>query len=166
MGSTYFIVSDSVGLQVGGILVELLTILEAHTVHHKVIVEITCVHMGGHQYLEVRKLTLGQFQPHSVNLMRGQVILLIKGLHEVIVLPAVCLMELLLGKPHLIVDGPGGTVPSGYKPTIFPCGFLLLLDIVQHAAQSTAAATTVLDCGEGRHLVDTSSISFASSLIG
>ena len=166
MGNAYFIVGHPVGLQVGGTLVELLTILKAHTVHHQVIVEMTCVHMGGHQYLEVRKLTLGQFQPHSVNLMRGQVILLIKGLHEVIVLPAVCLMELLLGKPHLIVDGPSSTVPAGYKPTIFPCGFLLLLDIVQHTTKSTAAATTVLDCGEGRHLVGTSSVSFASSLIG
>ena len=166
MGSTYFIVSDSVGLQVGGTLVELLTILEAHTVHHQVIVEMTCVHMGGHQYLEVRKLTLGQFQPHSVNLLRGQAILFVKGLHEVIVLSAICLMELLLGKTHLIVDGLGSTVPAGYKLTIFPCGFLLLLDIVQHATKSTAAATTVLDCGEGRHLVDTSSVSFSSSLIG
>ena len=166
MGSTYFIVGDPVALQISGTLVELLTVLEAHTVHHQVIVEMTCVHVGGHQYLEVRKLTLGQFQPHSVNFLWGQVTLLIKGLHEVIILSAICLMELLLGKTHLIVDGLGSTVPSGYKLTIFPCGFLLLLDIVQHAAQSTAAATTVLDCGEGRHLVDTSSVSFSSSLIG
>ena len=125
----------------------------------------TCVHMGGHQYLEVRKLTLGQFQPHSVNLLWGQVILLVKGLHEMIVLSAICLIELLLGKTHLIVDGLGSTVPSGYKPTIFPCGFLILLDIVQHTTKSTAAATSVLDRGERRHLVDTSSVSFASSLI-
>lgn len=166
MGSTYFIVDHPMGLQIGGTLVELLTVLEAHTVHHQVIVEMTCVHMGGHQYLEVRKLTLGQFQPHSVNFLWGQVILLVKGLHEMIVLSAICLIELLLGKTHLIVDGLGSTVPSGYKPTIFPCGFLLLLDIVQHTTKSTAAATTVLDCGEGRYLVDTSSVSFASSLIG
>ena len=151
MGSTYFIVSDSVGLQVGGTLVELLTILKAHTVHHQVIVEMLCVHMGGNQHLEVGELPLGQFQSHSVNFLWGQVTLLVKGLHEVIVLSAVCLMELLLGKPHLIIDGPSSTVPAGYKPTIFPCGFLLLLDIVQHTTQSTAAPTTVLDCGEGCH---------------
>ena len=151
MGSTYFIVSDSVGLQVGGTLVELLTILKAHIVHHQVIVEMLCVHMGGNQHLEVGELPLGQFQSHSVNFLWGQVTLLVKGLHEVIVLSAVCLMELLLGKPHLIIDGPSSTVPAGYKPTIFPCGFLLLLDIVQHTTQSTAAPTTVLDCGEGCH---------------
>ena len=166
MGSTYFIVSDSVGLQVGGTLVELLTILKAHTVHHQVIVEMLCVHMGGNQHLEVGKLPLGQFQSHSVNFLWGQVTLLVKGLHEVIVLSAVCLMELLLGKPHLIVDGPSSTVPAGYKPTIFPCGFLLLLDIAQHTTQSTSASATIFDCGESCHLVDTSSVSFASSLIG
>lgn len=154
------------GLQVGGTLVELLTILEAHTVHHQVIVEMLCVHMGGHQYLEVRKLTLGQFQPHSVNLLWGQVILLVKGLYEVIVLSAVCLMELLLGELHFGADTLGGAVPAGDQPTIFPCGFLLLLDIAQHTAQSTSAPATIFDCGEGCHLVDTSSVSFASSLIG
>ena len=37
MGSTYFIVDHPMGLQVGGTLVELLTVLEAHTVHHKVV---------------------------------------------------------------------------------------------------------------------------------
>ena len=166
MGSTYFIVGHPVGLQIGGTLVELLTALEAHTVHHQVVVEMLCVHMGSDQHLKVWKLTLGQFQPHSVNLMRGQVILLVKGLHEMIVLPTICLIEPLLGKPHLIVDGPSSTVPAGYQPTIFPCGFLLLLDIAQHTTKSTTAPATVLDCGEGRHLVDTSSISFASSLIG
>ena len=124
------------------------------------------VDVGGHQHLEIGELPLGQFQPHSVNLLRGQVILLVKGLHKVVVLSAVCLIEPLLGKPHLIVDGTGSTVPSGYKPTIFPCGFLLLLDIAQHTTKSTAAPATVLNCGKGRHLVDTSSISFASSLIG
>ena len=163
MGSTYFIVGDPVALQISGTLVELLTVLESHTVHHQVIVEMTCVHVGGHQYLEVRKLTLGQFQPHSVNLMRGQVILLVKGLYEVIVLSAVCLMELLLGKPHLIVDGPSSTVPAGYKPTIFPCGFLFLLDIAQHTAQSTAAATSVLDRGKGCHQVTSRSSSRSCS---
>ena len=81
----------------------------------------------------------------------GQVILLVKGLHKVVVLSAVCLIEPLLGKPHLIVDGTGSTVPSGYKPTIFPCGFLLLLDIAQHTTKSTAAPATVLNCGKGCH---------------
>ena len=37
VGSTYFIIGHPVGLQVGGTLVELLTVLEAHTVHHKVV---------------------------------------------------------------------------------------------------------------------------------
>ena len=59
MRRTYFIVGHPMGLQVGGTLVELLTILKAHTVHHQVIVEMLCVHMGGHQDLEVRKFMLG-----------------------------------------------------------------------------------------------------------
>ena len=46
MGSTYFIVGHPVGLQIGGTLVEFAAILKAHTVHHQVIVEMLCVHMG------------------------------------------------------------------------------------------------------------------------
>ena len=46
MCGTYFIVGYPVGLQVGGTLVELLTVLEAHTVHHQVIVEMLCVHLS------------------------------------------------------------------------------------------------------------------------
>ena len=48
VGNADFIVGDPVGLQVGGTLVELLAALEAHTDHHPVIVEMLCVHMGGH----------------------------------------------------------------------------------------------------------------------
>ena len=166
MGNAYFIVDHPVGLQVGGTLVELLTILKAHTVHHQVIVEMLCVHMGGYQHLEVWKLPPGQLQPHSVNCLWGQVILLVKGLHEVVVLSAVCLMEPLLGELHLGADALSGAVPSGDKLPIFPCGFLPLLDVSQHTAQSTSAAATIFNCGEGCHLVNTSSISFASSLIG
>ena len=93
MGSTYFIVGHPVGLQIGGTLVEFATILKAHTVHHQVIVEMLCVHMGSDQHLKVWKLPLGQFQPHSVNFLWGQVILLVKGLHEVVVLTTFCFME-------------------------------------------------------------------------
>ena len=39
MGNADFIVGDPVGLQVGGTLMEFLAALEAHTVHHQVIVE-------------------------------------------------------------------------------------------------------------------------------
>ena len=163
MGSTYFIVGDPVGLQVGGTLVKLLTILKAHTVHHQVIVEMLCVHMGSDQHLKVWKLTLGQFQPHSVNFLWGQVILLVKGLHEVIVLSAICLMESLLGELHFGADTLGGTVPSGDKSTIFPCGFLLLLDIAQHTTQSTSATATIFDCGEGCHQVTSRSSSRSCS---
>ena len=93
----------------------------------------------------------GQFQPNSVNFLWGQVILLVKGLHEMIVLSAICLMEPLLGEPHLIVGGPSGAVPAGDQLPAFPCGFLLLLDIAQHAAQSTSSAATIFNRGKGCH---------------
>lgn len=48
VGNADFIVGYPVGLQVGGTLMEFLAALEAHTVHHQVIVEMLCVHMGGH----------------------------------------------------------------------------------------------------------------------
>ena len=166
MGNTYFIIGHPVGLQVGGTLVEFASILKAHTVHHKVAVQVVGVNMGSHQYLEVWELTLNQFQRNGVGLLGRQIIPLRKGLHEVIVLSAVCLMESLLGELHFGADTLGGAVPAGDQPTIFPCGFLFLLDIAQHTAQSTSATTTIFDCGEGCHLVDTSSVSFASSLIG
>lgn len=153
MGNAYFIVGHPVGLQVGGTLVELLTILKAHTVHHQVIVEMLCVHMGGYQHLEVRELPPGQFQPHGMNLLWGQVILLIKGLHEVVVLTAFCFMEVFFCELHLGADALSGAVPSGDKLPIFPCGFLPLLDVSQHTAQSTSATTTIFNCGEGRHQV-------------
>ncbi len=120
---TDLVISYSVGLQVGGALVNLLTILEAHIVYHQVIVEVTGVHMSGHQHLEVGELPLGQFQSHSVNFLWGQVILLLEGLHEVIVLSAICLMEPLLGELHFGADTFGGAVPAGDQPVIFPCGF-------------------------------------------
>lgn len=53
MCSTYFIIGNPVGLQVSGTLVKLFTILKANTVHYQVIVEMLCVHMGGHQHLKV-----------------------------------------------------------------------------------------------------------------
>ena len=48
MGNADFIVGYPVGLQVGGTLMKFLAALEADTVHHQVIVEMLCVHMGGH----------------------------------------------------------------------------------------------------------------------
>ena len=100
MGSTYFIIGHPVGLQVSGTLVEFAAILKADTVHHQVAVQMVGVHMGSHQHLEVWELTLNQFQPNGVGLLGRQVIRLRKGLHEVIVLSAVCLMEPLLGELH------------------------------------------------------------------
>ncbi len=46
------------------------------------------VDVGGHQHLEIGELPLGQLQTDGVDLLRGQVILLVKGLHKVVVLSA------------------------------------------------------------------------------
>ena len=59
MGGADLVTGQPVSLQVGGTLVELLAVLEAHAVHHHVVVEMFCVHMGSHQHLEVGKLPLG-----------------------------------------------------------------------------------------------------------
>ena len=59
MGGTDLIAGQPVGLEVGGALMELPAVLEADAVHHHVVVEMFCVHMGSHQHLEVGKLPLG-----------------------------------------------------------------------------------------------------------
>ena len=166
MGSTDLIAGQSVGLQVGGALVEFPAVPETDAVYHQVVMRMLGIHMGGHQHLEVRELPLGQLQPDGVDFLGRQTVLRTKGLDEVVVLPPVCFPEPLLGKPHLGVSAPGSAVPAGDQLPALPHGFLLLLGVAQHAAQSAAAAATIFDCGEGCHLVDTSSISFASSLIG
>ena len=163
MGNTYFIIGHPVGLQVSGTLVEFAAILKADAVHHQVAVQMVGVNMGSYQHLEVWELTLNQFQRNGVGLLGRQIIRLRKGLHEVIVLSAVCLMEPLLGELHFGADTLGGTVPAGDQPTIFPCGFLFLLDIAQHTAQSTSATATIFDCGESRHQVTSRSSSRSCS---
>ena len=163
MGNADFIVGDPVGLQVGGTLVEFAAILKADAVHHQVAVQVVGVNMGSHQYLEVWELTLNQFQRNGVGLLGRQIIRLRKGLHEMIVLSAICLMEPLFGKLHFGTDALGGAVPAGDQPPVFPCGFLCLLDIAQHTTQSTSATATIFDCGEGCHQVTSRSSSRSCS---
>ena len=57
-------------------------------------------------------------------------------------------------------------VHFGHQPLSLPQRLFLLADIASDTAERTPASAPVLDGGEGSHLVDTSSISFASSLIG
>ena len=152
MGGTDLVTGQPVGLEVGGALVELAAVLEADTVHHQVVVGMGCVHMGGHQHLEARELPLGQLQAHGVELLWRQSVLFPEGLDEVIVLPAVRFPVPLLGELHLGAGRLCDTVPAGHQPLSLPQRLSLLLDILQHPAQSAAAAAPVLDGGEGGYL--------------
>ena len=165
MGSTYFIIGHPVGLQVSGTLVEFAAILKAHTVHHQVAVQMVGVNMGSHQHLEVWELTLNQCQRNGVGLLGCQVIRFRKGLDEVVVLPPVRFSKPFFGELHLGEDRLGGAVPAGHQPLSLPQRLFLLADIASDTAERTPASAPVLNGGEGSHLVDTSSISFASSLI-
>ena len=53
VGKADLIVGQPVGLQVGGALVEFLSILKADTIHHQVVVQVVGIHMGCYQHLEV-----------------------------------------------------------------------------------------------------------------
>ena len=152
MGGTDLIVDLTMCLQVGGTLMELVTIPEADAVYHQVVVQMVRVYMGGHQYLEVREFPLGQFQADGVGLLRCQGVLLTEGLDEVVVLPPVRFLKSLLGELHFREGRLGGTVPTAHQSLSFPQRLFLLLGVLQYAAQSTSAATTIFDCGEGCHL--------------
>ena len=166
MGGADLVAGQPVGLEIGGALVELATILEADTVHHQVVVGMGRVHVGGYQHLKVRELPLGQLQAHGVELLGCQSVLLPEGLDEVVVLPAVRFPIPLLGELHFGISALCGAVPAGHQLLSLPQRLFLLLSIPQHSTQGAVAAAPVLDGGEGCPLVDTSSISFASSLIG
>ena len=165
VGGTDLVAGQPVGLEVGGALMEFPAALEADAVDDQMAVQVVGVYMGGHQHLEVGKLPLGQLQSNGVGLLGRQVVRFRKGLDEVVVLPPVGFAEPLLGEQHFREGGLSGAVPAGYQPLSFPQRFSVLLGVPQHSAQRAPASTPVLDGGEGCHLVDTSSISFASSLI-
>ena len=165
VGGTDFITGQPVVLEVGGALVEFPAVLKADAVDDQVAVQVVGVYVGGHQYLKVGELPLGQLQSNGVGLLGRQVIRFYKGLDEVVVLPPVGFAEPLLGEQHFREGGLSGAVPAGYQPLSVPQRFSVLLGVPQHSAQRAPASTPVLDGGEGCHLVDTSSISFASSLI-
>ena len=166
MGGTELIVGKPVGLEVGGALVKFLAVLERDAVDDQVAVQMVGGHVGGHQHLEVRELPLDQFQSNGVGLLGRQIVCLREGLDEVVVLPPVRFPESLLGELHLGEGGLSDAVPACHQPLPFPQCLFVLLGVSQHTAQSAPASAPVLDGGEGGHLVDTSSISFASILIG
>ena len=95
------------GLQVGGTLVELAAVLEADTVYDQVAVQNVGVDVSRHQHLEVWKLPLGQLQANSMCLLGRQAIRCRKELDEVVVLPAICFNEPLLGELYLPGHRPG-----------------------------------------------------------
>ena len=166
MGSADLIVDGPMSLQISGALVELFSVPEADAVHDEMTVQMVCVDVSSDQHLEIGELPLGQFQSDGVGLLGRQVIRLCEGLDEVVVLPPVRFPIPLLGEPHLGESGLSGAVPAGHQPLPFPQCLFVLLGVSQHTAQRASASAPVLDGGEGGHLVDTSSISFASSLIG
>ena len=83
---------------------------EADAVHDQVAVQNVSVDVGGHQHLEVRKLPLGQLQANSMCLLGRQAIRCRKELDEVVVLPAICFNEPLLGELYLLPRRRGSTV--------------------------------------------------------
>ena len=120
VGGTDLVTGHSVGLEIGGALVEFPAIPEADAVHHQVVVQMVGVYVGGHQHLETWKLPLGQLQADGVGLLGCQVIRLRKRLDEVVVLPPVRFSESLLGELHLGEGGLGGAVPAAHQPLSFP----------------------------------------------
>ena len=74
MGGTDLIAGQPVSLEVGGALVKFLAVLERDAVDDQVAVQMVGVDVGGHQHLEVGKLTLGQLQADGVGLLGRQVI--------------------------------------------------------------------------------------------
>ena len=166
MGGTDLVAGQPVGLEVGGALMELPAVLEADAVDDQVAVQMVGVDVGSHQHLKAGKFPLGQLQSNGVGLLGRQVICFREGLDEVVVLPPVRFPIPLLGEPHLGESGLSGAVPAGHQPLPFSQCLFVLLGVSQHTAQRASASAPVLDGGEGGHLVDTSSISFASSLIG
>ena len=166
MGGTDLVAGQPVGLEVGGTLMEFSAVLKTDAVDDQVAVQVVGVDVGGYQHLEVGKLPLGQLQADGVSLLGRQVIILCEGLDKVVVLPPVRFPKPLFGEPHLGEGGLGSAVPAGYQPPPLPQCLSVLLGVSQHAAQCAPASAPVLDSSESSHLVDTSSISFASSLIG
>ena len=166
VGGAGLIVDGPVGLQASGALVEFFPVQETDAVDDQMAMQVVGVDVGSYQYLEVGELPLGQFQSDGVGLLGRQVIRLCKGLDEVVVLPPVRFSKPFFGELHLGEDRLGGAVPAGHQPLSLPQRLFLLADIASDTAERTPASAPVLDGGEGSHLVDTSSISFASSLIG
>ena len=110
MGNTDLVAGQPVGLQVGGTLVKLPAVLKADAVDDQVTVRMVGVDVGGHQHLEAGKFPPGQLQSNGVGLLGRQVICFREGLDEVVVLPAICFNEPLLGELYLLPRRRGSTV--------------------------------------------------------
>ena len=130
------------------------------------VVQVVGVHVGGHQDLIVRELLLCELDPDGVDLLGRQIILGREGLDEVVELPPVRLLEAALGGSHLQVGGLGHAVVSGDHPSVAQHCFLPLDHILHHACRRSRCLLLVPYGCEGCHLVNTSSVSFASSLKG
>ena len=151
VGQTNLIVHLAVRQKVAGALMELVSILVADAVHHHVVVQMTCVNMGGDHHLEAWELPLGELQTDGIDLLGRDVVLRGEGLDEVVELCAVCFVKALFGHLHLNEGGLGNAVAASDQPRVAPAGFLLLLHVVDHAAHRTGGLLFALDRGEGRH---------------
>ena len=107
--------------------------------------------MGGDHNLVTRKCPLRQLQANHVGLLRREIIILRKGLHEVIELPAVRFLKPLLGSHHLQVGCLGHAVTPGDQACTILHRFLCLHHIRQHTQHRTGGLLLVSDCGEGSH---------------
>lgn len=101
MGETELIVDLSVPLQVCGILMQLSAVFAADAVDKQVVVQMSRVHMGGNQHLEVWELLSRELHSNGVDLLGCYFIFCGERLHKMIELFAVCFLEPTLGGHHL-----------------------------------------------------------------
>ena len=120
--------------QIVGTLMELVSVAEADTVDHEVVVQMTCVNVGGNHYLEVRELPLGKFQADGIDLLRRDIVIRGEGLDEMIEQTTARFVETVFGRLHLDERGLRNAVVSGDQQRIAPAGFLFLCHI-SHVGQ-------------------------------
>ena len=69
MSETDLIVHFSVCQQIVGTLVELVPIFAADAVDYEMVVQVTCVNVGGDHHFEIRELPLGKLQTDDVDFL-------------------------------------------------------------------------------------------------
>ncbi len=95
------------------------------------IVEVSSIQVSDNYNFKTRKFLRRKFQTVGGYLLRGEVILCRKRLHEMIKLPPVRLAETLFGSHHLGESALRNAVMPGYKFQIFSLCIMMLRHIFQ-----------------------------------